>query len=68
MSPTATKVVKEEVILKKPLENTLQENANGNETPVDDLDGEENDDGEDGVGPVPGECFQLSMTMPEVDH
>ncbi|KAF8808072.1 peptidase M24A, methionine aminopeptidase [Phlegmacium glaucopus] len=56
MSPTATKVaneVKDEVILKKPLEKRPQVNIHG-----DDLDGEENDDEDEvgGDGPVTGDA------------
>ena len=52
MSPTATKV-RDEIILKKPLEEKPQASP---EAPADDLDGE-NDDGEEvgGEGPATGQ-------------
>ena len=64
MSPTATKV-RDEIILKKPLEEKPQASP---EAPADDLDGE-NDDGEEvgGEGPATGQWFiNFNDRLPEL--
>ena len=62
MTPTAINVVKDEVTLKKPSEKPPQANTQGI-----DLDGEENDDGEDETGLATGECSYRRL-IARVEH